>query len=122
MAVGGKQEGVVVTGGGDSTVALWRDSTAANAEAAAEEEAAAVLKQQDLENALQVESETLSPNLWRRQGCQSLRLLRGSMNAPPCDCATLCVLVRGCHKRRARGDFRAEPPSGVTQRAAVSSP
>lgn len=94
MAVGGKQEGVVVTGGGDSTVALWRDSTAANAEAAAEEEAAAVLKQQDLENALQVESSTLSPNLWRRQGYKSLRLLRGSMNAPPCDCATLCVLVK----------------------------
>ena len=54
MAVGGKQESVLVSGGGDSSVALWRDSTAANAEAAAEQEAASVLKEQDLENALQV--------------------------------------------------------------------
>lgn len=54
MAVAGKQESVVVTGGGDATVTLWHDSTAANAEAVAEEEAASVLKQQDLENALQV--------------------------------------------------------------------
>ena len=56
LAVTGAGEEAVATGGGDAVVALWRDATAANAEALAAEQAAAVLKQQDLENALQVSS------------------------------------------------------------------
>ena len=55
----GPREEAVATGGGDAVVALWRDATAANAEAKAEEQAAVVLKQQDLENALQVRSSAL---------------------------------------------------------------
>ena len=53
----GINEEVAATGGGDAVVALWRDATAANAEAKASEQAVAVLKQQDLENALQVRPE-----------------------------------------------------------------
>ena len=56
LAVTGAREEAVATGGGDAVVALWRDATAANAEAKATEQAAVVLKQQDLENALQVSS------------------------------------------------------------------
>ncbi len=56
LAVTGAREEAVATGGGDAVVALWRDATAANAEAKATEQAVVVLKQQDLENALQVGS------------------------------------------------------------------
>jgi hypothetical protein len=43
-----------VSGGSDSTVVIWEDSTAADAAAAAEEQGRLVLRQQELANALHV--------------------------------------------------------------------
>ena len=57
----------MATGGGDATVHLWEDTTAADQAAAAEQAQQAVLKQQDLSNALQV----------RVCGLTMLSLLRG---------------------------------------------
>lgn len=54
LAVGGSAESLVATGGGDATIHLWEDMTAADQAAAAEQAQQAVLMQQDLSNALQV--------------------------------------------------------------------
>ena len=54
MAVGGPQEGLVATGGGDARVQIWEDCTLQDKAEAAEEEEVTLLKQQRLSNALQV--------------------------------------------------------------------
>ena len=52
--MGGEAESLLVTGGADARVAVWRDCTAADAAAAAAGAAEAALKAQQLSNALQV--------------------------------------------------------------------
>ena len=54
MTVGGVQEGLVATGGGDARVQIWEDCTLQDKAQAAEEEEVTLLKQQQLSNALQV--------------------------------------------------------------------
>ena len=54
MTVGGVQEGLVATGGGDARVQIWEDCTLQDKAEAAEEEEVTLLKQQRLSNALQV--------------------------------------------------------------------
>ena len=54
MTVGGVQEGLVATGGGDARVQIWEDCTLQDKAEAAEEEELTLLKQQRLSNALQV--------------------------------------------------------------------
>ena len=51
--MGGEAESLLVTGGADARVAVWRDCTAADAAAAAAGAAEAALKAQQLSNALQ---------------------------------------------------------------------
>lgn len=53
LDVGGEAESLLVTGGADACVAVWRDCTAADAAAAAAGAAEAALKAQQLSNALQ---------------------------------------------------------------------
>ncbi len=54
MAVGGSQEGLVATGGGDARVQIWEDCTLQDKAEEAEEQEVTLLKQQRLSNALQV--------------------------------------------------------------------
>lgn len=54
MAVGGSQESLVATGGGDARVQIWEDCTVQDKAEEAEEQEATLLKQQRLSNALQV--------------------------------------------------------------------
>ncbi len=54
MHVGGDGDSLVVTGGADARVNVWRDCTAEDAANAASERAEAALKGQELANALQV--------------------------------------------------------------------
>lgn len=54
LTVGGVQEGLVATGGGDARVQVWEDCTLQDKAEAAEEEEVTLLKQQRLSNALQV--------------------------------------------------------------------
>ena len=54
MAVGGSQEALVATGGGDARVQIWEDCTVQDKAEEAEEQEATLLKQQRLSNALQV--------------------------------------------------------------------
>lgn len=54
LAVGGAQESVMATGGGDARVVLWADSTEADQAAAAEAEEELAEKEQALQNALAV--------------------------------------------------------------------
>lgn len=54
LTVGGTQEGLVATGGGDARVQVWEDCTLQDKAEAAEEEEVTLLKQQRLSNALQV--------------------------------------------------------------------
>ena len=54
LTVGGVQEGLVATGGGDARVQVWEDCTLQDKAEAAEEEEVTLLKQQRLTNALQV--------------------------------------------------------------------
>lgn len=54
MTIGGVQEGLVATGGGDARVQIWEDCTLQDKAEAAEEEELTLLKQQRLANALQV--------------------------------------------------------------------
>lgn len=67
LAAGGANESLLATGAADATVAIWEDVTTADEEAAAEEAAAVVLKQQDLSNALQVQSAMKGEGLQRVQ-------------------------------------------------------
>ena len=91
LAVAGAREEAVATGGGDAVVALWRDATAANAEAKATEQAAAVLKQQDLENALQVAGLRVSCV----GGSYDLCLQRNTgFDAHLVHCKAMCVCIR----------------------------
>ncbi len=66
--MGGPNEAVVATGGGDGAVALWEDCTAQDAAEAAKEQQDAVLREQELLNALQVPRwllrACLTPGLW----------------------------------------------------------
>lgn len=52
--MGGEAESLLVTGGADARVNVWRDCTAADAAAAAVGAAEAALKVQQVSNALQV--------------------------------------------------------------------
>ena len=54
MAVGGSQESLVATGGGDARVQIWEDCTLQDKAEEAEEQEVTLLKQQRLSNALQV--------------------------------------------------------------------
>lgn len=54
LTVGGVQEGLVATGGGDARVQIWEDCTLQDKAEAAEEEEVTLIKQQRLSNALQV--------------------------------------------------------------------
>ena len=54
MAVGGVQESLVATGGGDARVQIWEDCTLQDKAEEAEEQEATLVKQQRLSNALQV--------------------------------------------------------------------
>ncbi|KAL3146439.1 hypothetical protein ABBQ32_003118 [Trebouxia sp. C0010 RCD-2024] len=63
MTVGGFQEGLVATGGGDARVQIWEDCTLQDKAEAAEEEEATLLKQQRLSNALQDKDFTAAAQL-----------------------------------------------------------
>lgn len=71
LDVGGEAESLLVTGGADARVAVWRDCTAADAAAAAAGAAEAALKAQQLSNALQA-----------RLPCRALRAMRWACAAP----------------------------------------
>lgn len=61
LDVGGEAEALLVTGGADARINVWRDCTAADAAAAAAGAAEAALKAQQLSNALQVRLITRAP-------------------------------------------------------------
>lgn len=50
----GAHESMLATGGGDATVVIWEDTTAADSAEAADQEQQLVLKEQELQNALMV--------------------------------------------------------------------
>lgn len=54
LAVGGREEGLIASGGGDARVQVWQDCTVEDKQEAVQEQEAALLKQQRLSNALQV--------------------------------------------------------------------
>lgn len=54
LAVGGSEEGLLASGGGDARVQVWQDCTVQDQQEAAQEQEVALLKQQRLSNALQV--------------------------------------------------------------------
>lgn len=54
LDTGGGAESILATGGADSTVTIWQDTTAQDAAAAEEEEEQLIQKEQDLENAFMV--------------------------------------------------------------------
>ncbi|KAK9810337.1 hypothetical protein WJX72_008955 [[Myrmecia] bisecta] len=55
LAVGGTQQSLLASGGGDATINIWEDCTEQDQATAAAQEKEAVLKQQELSNALQAE-------------------------------------------------------------------
>ncbi|DBA77464.1 TPA: hypothetical protein ACH3X1_009289 [Trebouxia sp. C0004] len=63
MAVGGSQESLVATGGGDARVQIWEDCTLQDKAEEAEEQEVTLLKQQRLSNALQDKDYTAAAQL-----------------------------------------------------------
>lgn len=89
LAVGGADESVVATGGGDGAVALWEDCTQEDAATTAREMQEAVLREQELLNALQVGvrkgGKGLQAVWW---GCEQPADTRSSM---PCCFSMHCI-------------------------------
>lgn len=70
MHVGGAGDSLLVTGGADARVNVWRDCTAEDEASAAAERTEAALRGQELSNALQVRPTFFKYALMQRKGCQ----------------------------------------------------
>ena len=73
LHVGGASDSLLVTGGADARVNMWRDCTAEDEASAAAERAEAVLRGQELANALQVSSLLSGTMYCKHFHCSALR-------------------------------------------------